>query len=108
MKTTLAALLTLTAVALCPACLAGETFSQTFYTGEDSALEQATTQAIHFQHYAQLAKAKKVAPTSSGIQSLLNKAVSTSQLERPTYSRGFQIQTLSTDDGMELSAAYRF
>ncbi|MDN3639909.1 hypothetical protein QWY82_13980, partial [Simiduia curdlanivorans] len=53
------ALLTLTAVALCPACLAGETFSQTFYTGEDSALEQATTQAIHFQHYANLPRPRK-------------------------------------------------
>ena len=108
MKATSAALLTLTAIALCPSCFAGETFSQTFYTGEDSALEQATTQAIHFQHYAQIAKRKTASSTTSGLQSLLNKAVSTSQLERPTYSRGFQIQTLSTDAGMELSAAYRF
>ncbi|BFM10450.1 hypothetical protein R50072_06030 [Simiduia litorea] len=108
MKAISAVLLTLSAIALCPTCFAGETFSQTFYTGEDSALEQATTQAIHFQHYAQMTKAKTVTPTSSGLQSLLSKAVSASQLERPTYSRGFQIQTLSTDGGMELTAAYRF
>ena len=108
MKATLAIVLTLTALVLCPACLAGETFSQTFYTGEDSALTAASTEAIHFQQYAQISKAAQPIQTSSALQSLLLKAVSTSRLERPSYRRGFQVQALSTDQGVKLSAAYRF
>jgi arginine utilization protein RocB len=87
---------------------AGETFSQTFYTGANSALAQARTQAIHYHHHANTAKQSHKKASVSGLTGLLAKALTPSKLERPVHLSGFRIQTLSSDTGFELNAAYRF
>lgn len=108
MKTTIAAVLSLSAIIVCAPSLAGETFSQTFYTGEDSAIDQASTQAIHFDHFAEIAAATVNTTSASPLRAILLKAVSESKLERPVYTRGFNMQTVSTAKGLSFSAAYRF
>ena len=90
------------------AAQAGETFSQTFYTGENSALDQARTQAIHFQHYASTKAQQPGSDTSAGLTGLLVKALTPSRLERPVHTAGFTVQTQSNAQGFELSASYRF
>lgn len=89
-------------------CWAGETFSQAFYSGEDSALTAATTEAIHFNAYARLANETQHAQSTQDLKAVLVKAITPLNLERPVYQRGFQLNTLSTDDGFEFQAAYRF
>lgn len=89
-------------------CWAGETFSQAFYSGEDSALAAATTEAIHFNAYARLARQAQPTAAAQDLKDVLVKAITPLNLERPVYQRGFQLNTLSTDDGFEFQAAYRF
>lgn len=106
---TYASLLTSACLALAiTAAQAGETFSQTFYAGEDSALDQARTQAIHFYQHANTRQAKRQQSHINGLTGLLAKALSPSHLERPVHQSGFRIQTQSNDNGFELNAAYRF
>ena len=89
-------------------CWAGETYSQAFYSGEDSALMAATTEAIQFNAYARLASHSPQSRATQNLKDVLVKAITPMNLERPVYQRGFQLNTLSTDDGFELRAAYRF
>lgn len=97
-------------LALC-ACIgtttAGESISPTFYAGEGSSIAQARTQAIHFHLHAKSSQTEQ-ANTRGGFVGLLAKALTPSQLLRPVHRAGFRIQTQAGDDGLELSAAYRF
>lgn len=105
----LASILITTAACLsCGLCQAGETYSSTFYYGEDNAVENARPDAIHFDHYAQIKHPGTAVKAGATLKTWLMGAVSPSALERPVFESGFRLQTESTKKGLQFSAAFRF